>query len=191
MAASYKVVFTGPPGSGKSTAVQTLSDIAVLQTEATASDALCALKPSTTVAMDYGLMKLPNGDKVHLYGTPGQKRFDFMWEILRRDAQGLVLLVSATAVDPVADLRLFCSEFRPFIDTNGLVVGVTHADQSRQDMAATLMSALQQQGIAPRVMDADARNRTHMAVLVESLIFSRAVVPGLAETARRTTSSPI
>lgn len=179
MVASYKVVFSGPAGSGKSTAVQTLSDIKVVQTEAIASDAVRLLKPSTTVAMDYGLMKLPNGGKVHLYGTPGQKRFDFMWDILSRDAQGLVLLISAVAVDPVADLRLFCREFRPFIDKNGLVVGVTHVDQSCQDTAAVLMDALQQQGVAPRVMDADARNRTHMAVLVESLIFSRAVVPGL------------
>jgi hypothetical protein len=90
-----------------------------------------------------------------------------------------VLLISAAAADPVADLELFCGEFRPFIEKNAMVVGVTHADQSRQDTATALMDALQRQGVAPRVMDADARNRTHMAVLVESLIFSRAVVPGL------------
>ncbi len=177
--AMYKVVFTGPVGSGKTTAIQTLSDIEVVRTEAVASDQVRLLKPATTVAMDYGLMKLPSGDKVHLYGTPGQKRFDFMWDILCRDAQGLVLLLSAAARDPVDDLRFFCSEFRNFIGSKGLVVGLTHADEACRDLSAVLMDALQQQGLAPRVMDADARNRKHMAVLVESLIFSRETGQGV------------
>lgn len=179
MASSYKVVFAGPVGSGKTTAIQTLSDAEALQTEARASDEVRQLKPSTTVAMDYGVMKLASGEKVHLYGTPGQKRFDFMWDILRRDAQGLVLLINATSADPVSDLRFFCNEFRPFIANKGLVVGVTHADQSRRDMAGVLMDVLQQDGVAPRVMDTDARNRKQMALLVESLIFSRNVVHGV------------
>ncbi|MEO8120831.1 MAG: ATP/GTP-binding protein, partial [Rhodoferax sp.] len=127
MATPYKVVFTGPVGSGKTTAIQTLSDIAVVQTEAAATDQVRALKPATTVAMDYGLMKLASGDKVHLYGTPGQQRFDFMWDILSRDAHGLVLLINAAARDPIDDLRQFCQQFRPFIERNELVVGVTHA----------------------------------------------------------------
>src|SRR5690625_6233998 len=85
----YKILFTGPVGSDKTTAIQSLSDIGVVSTEASASDDVKSLKPTTTVAMDYGLMKLPNGDQVRLYGTPGQKRFDFMWDILARDALGL------------------------------------------------------------------------------------------------------
>ena len=172
MAAKHKVVFTGPVGSGKTTAIQTLSEIAVVQTEAAATDQVRGLKPSTTVAMDYGLMKLASGDKVHLYGTPGQKRFDFMWDILTRDAHGLVLLIRATAHDPVDDLRLFCKQFRPFIERNLLVVGVTHAEQVKGDVATALMDELRHQGAAPRVMNADARNRKHMALLVESLLFS-------------------
>lgn len=172
MATPYKVVFTGPVGSGKTTAIQTLSDIEVVQTEAAASDTVRLLKPATTVAMDYGLMKRANGDKVHLYGTPGQKRFDFMWDILTRDALGLVLLINAKAPDPVHDLRQFCNAFRPFIERNDLVVGVTHAEQAGGDVSTALMDELQKQGAAPRVMDADARNRKHMAILVESLIFS-------------------
>lgn len=172
MTPKYKVVFAGPVGSGKTTAIQTLSEIEVVQTEAMASDAVRQLKPATTVAMDYGLMKLAGGEKVHLYGTPGQKRFDFMWDILTRDALGIVLLIKATANDPVDDLRQFCHHFRPFIERNDVVVGVTHTEQARGDVATALMDELRQQGAAPRVMDADARNRKHMATLVESLLFS-------------------
>jgi hypothetical protein len=171
MNTKYKVVFTGPVGSGKTTAIQTLSDIAVVQTEATPTDQVRLQKPATTVAMDYGLMKLASGEKVHLYGTPGQKRFDFMWDILTRDAHGLVLLINATAHDPIDDLRQFCKHFHPFIALNTLVVGVTHAEKAASDVAGALMDELRHQGAAPRVMDADARNRKHMALLVESLMF--------------------
>ena len=102
MTTLYKIVFAGSVGSGKTTAIQSLSDIEVVSTEANASDEVRKLKPTTTVAMDYGLMRLDNGDQVRLYGAPGQKRFDFMWDILTENALGLVLLVNAAAQDPVA-----------------------------------------------------------------------------------------
>ncbi|MBP7567928.1 MAG: GTP-binding protein, partial [Burkholderiaceae bacterium] len=65
----YKLVFAGPVGAGKTTAIQSLSDIEVVRTEANASDDVKTLKKTTTVAMDYGLMKLASGDQVRLYGT--------------------------------------------------------------------------------------------------------------------------
>ena len=101
MAQVYKLVFAGPVGAGKTTAIQTLSDIEVVSTDAYASDEVRLLKKTTTVAMDYGLMKLASGDQVRLYGTPGQQRFDFMWEILSENALGLVLMLKASAPDPV------------------------------------------------------------------------------------------
>ena len=73
MASVYKIVFAGPVGSGKTRAVKTLSDIEVVSTEADATDDVKNLKHQTTVAMDYGVMNLANGDKVRLYGTPGQE----------------------------------------------------------------------------------------------------------------------
>ena len=100
MPITYKLVFAGPVGAGKTTAIKSLSDIEVVTTEASISDGGRAIKPTTTVAMDYGLMKLASGDQVRLYGTPGQKRFDFMWDILSENALGVVLLVRADAPDP-------------------------------------------------------------------------------------------
>lgn len=171
MATVYKLVFAGPVGAGKTTAIRTLSDIDVVGTEASASDGVAALKKTTTVAMDYGLMKLANGDQVRLYGTPGQKRFDFMWDILTENALGLVLMLRGSAADPVADLRTYVTEFRDFIDRTALVVGITHADhagwQTRRLMAAELAGM----GLPPAVMDTDARERAHMATLVKALIY--------------------
>ena len=72
-----KIIFSGTVGAGKSTAIAALSDIPPVSTEAMASDETAKLKRTTTVAMDYGVLNLPDGEKVMLYGTPGQERFDF------------------------------------------------------------------------------------------------------------------
>lgn len=170
MSAVYKLVFAGPVGAGKTTAVQTLSDIEVVKTESDASDEVRRLKRTTTVAMDYGLMKLGNGDQIHLYGTPGQKRFDFMWEIITENALGLVLLIKGSAKDPLADLRTYVGEFRDFIDRTGLVVGITHADATDWQVRQQICDELVQLGLPPYAMDVDPRARSNIATLVKTLI---------------------
>src|SRR5690606_3823761 len=79
---TYKILFTGPVGAGKTTAITSLSDTPPVLTESLASDGTMRRKPTTTVALDYGVMRLSVKDQLHLYGTPGQERFDFMWDIL-------------------------------------------------------------------------------------------------------------
>lgn len=170
MAAVYKLVFAGPVGAGKTTAVQALSDIEVIKTESAASDETRRLKRTTTVAMDYGLMKLANGDQVHLYGTPGQKRFDFMWQIVAENALGLILLIRANAPDPIDDLRTYVKEFREFIGKTGLVVGLTHFESADYQLRRDLCDALIELGLPPSVMETDSRKRAHMSILVQALI---------------------
>ena len=180
MANIYKIVFAGPVGAGKTTAIKSLSDIEVVSTDAAATDDVRLLKPTTTVAMDYGLMRLDSGDQVRLYGTPGQKRFDFMWDILTQNALGLVLMLSANAEDPVDDLRTYVGHFRQFIDSTALVVGVTHADVAGTGARAAIARELVQLGLPTTVRDTDARSRPHMAMLVRSLIFSIDPLAGTA-----------
>lgn len=173
MKTQYKIVFAGPVGSGKTTAIQSLSDIEVVSTEAKASDDVKKIKKTTTVAMDYGVMKLGNGDQVRLYGAPGQKRFDFMWDILTENALGLVVLINAKAADPMAELRVYLDAFRALIDSTSVVVGVTHTD-TQADIAVRrrLSEGLVGLGIPACVMDVDARSRTDMAMLIKALLFS-------------------
>jgi len=78
--AQHKIIFAGPVGAGKTTAISVISDIPIVSTDESASDMTLVRKPNTTVAMDYGLMKLDGQERVHLYGTPGQERFNFMWD---------------------------------------------------------------------------------------------------------------
>lgn len=169
--AIYKIVFAGPVGSGKTTGIQSLSDIEVVRTEAGASDYVRQLKPTTTVAMDYGLMRLDNGDQIRLYGTPGQKRFDFMWDILSENALGLVLLIDASAAAPVDDLRSYVAAFRALIERSALVVGITHAEAGEWDIRQRLHDEMKRLGLVPCLLETDARQRSDMATLVQSLIF--------------------
>lgn len=186
MAIPYKIVFAGPVGCGKTTAIQTLSDIQVVSTEAAASDEVRRLKKSTTVAMDYGVLKMPDGDQVRLYGAPGQRRFDFMWDILMKDAMGLVLLINAAASDPVSDLRFYLGEFRPLITGSAVVVGLTHTDICRCDMRQAFADEMAHRGVPPCVMEVDGRERADVAMLVRALLFSIDPFAGasLAQAAR-------
>ncbi|MDQ3059595.1 MAG: ATP/GTP-binding protein [Pseudomonadota bacterium] len=181
MSTQYKIVFAGPVGAGKTTAIQALSDIKVVSTEANASDEVRNIKKTTTVAMDYGLMKLGNGDQVRLYGAPGQKRFDFMWDILTENALGLVVMINAAAPDPVADLRVYLDAFRALIDRTAAIVGVSHTDKSTVPVRHLLIEEMHRQGIPACVMEADARSRTDVAMLVKTLLFSIDPFAGTAE----------
>lgn len=92
---SCKVVITGAFNTGKSAFIRAASDITVVSTEKRITDHLSEVKETTTVAMDYGQTNV-GGWLFHLYGTPGQPRFDFMWDILARDVDALLVLVDST-----------------------------------------------------------------------------------------------
>lgn len=92
---SFKIVVTGPFNSGKTQFIKTISDIQVVSTEKRVTTEDRGIKAETTVAMDYGRVTLDD-DTLYLYGTPGQVRFDFMWEILAHEMDGFIVLVDAT-----------------------------------------------------------------------------------------------
>ncbi|MGH8087570.1 MAG: GTP-binding protein, partial [Stenotrophomonas sp.] len=74
-----KFVVSGPVGAGKTTFIRTISQVEVVSTEEKSTEEIG--KTHTTVALDFGQMNL--GDHVlHLFGTPGQTRFDYMWDVL-------------------------------------------------------------------------------------------------------------
>ncbi len=89
----YKVVVTGPVGAGKTSFIRNISEIPAVDTDVRST--IDIGKATTTVAMDYGLIHLGD-DEIHLFGTPGQDRFSFMWDILSEGAIGFILLVDST-----------------------------------------------------------------------------------------------
>ncbi len=170
--AQHKIVFTGPVGAGKTTAIGAISDIPPITTDELASDMTTNRKPRTTVAMDYGLMKLDGRERVHLYGTPGQERFDFMWDILTTGGLGLVLLLDNTRINPMFDMTFYVVSFRQFIEQTRLVVGVTRMDQQREPGLDRYNAHLKNLGLKAPVFEVDARERRDVSILVQALLYS-------------------
>ena len=175
----YKIIFTGPVGAGKTTAIHSISDVAPIKTDASASDMTKSRKASTTVAMDYGIMNLAGGEKLHLYGTPGQERFDFMWDILTTGGIGLILLLDNSRADPFQDMRFFLNTFDKFIADTSVAIGVTQMDLSKKPAIADYHNQLHTLGLKPPVFAVDAREKSDVSLLVQSLLYS--LDPGLEE----------
>lgn len=168
----YKIIFTGPVGAGKTTAINSISDSPTIKTDAAASDMTKSRKSHTTVAMDYGVMNLASGEKIHLYGTPGQERFDFMWDILTVGGIGLILLLDNTRVDPFQDMRFFLDSFKDFIDSTSVAIGVTQMDVSDKPSINDYHAQLQNYQLNPPVFAVDAREKHDVSLLVQALLYS-------------------
>jgi len=95
MGETYKIVVTGAFSVGKTQLIKTISEIPVVSTERRITDRHRSVKEETTVAMDYGQVQLGN-DLFHIYGTPGQPRFDFMSRILATGMDALLILVDSS-----------------------------------------------------------------------------------------------
>ena len=180
MSAQHKIVFTGVVGAGKTTAITHLSNIAPITTEQIATDETRDKKKYTTVAMDYGSIRLDNGEVLHLYGTPGQQRFNFVWDVLIEGCIGLIILLDHSNPDPLQDLRLFVRSFEKFIADNAAVVGVTHMTYAKGPKLDEYHQVLSEFGLNLAVFEVDTRNKNDVVILVQALLYT--LDPGLADT---------
>ena len=166
----HKIIFAGPVGAGKTTAIGSISDIPVVQTEAKATDSVAQRKTNTTVAMDYGTLEIASNAKIHLYGTPGQERFSFMWDILTVGGLGLVLLIDNAREDPLADLEFYLKAFSRFIEKSGVVIGVTRTDEKARPGLYTYHTKLKELNIKAPVFEVDAREKDDIKIMLISLL---------------------
>ncbi len=166
----YKVIVSGPVGAGKTTAISAVSDIAPVATEVHPTDETRLHKLNTTVAMDYGVVRLDGHHKIHLYGTPGQKRFDFMWDILSQGGTGLILLLDSTRSDLFADLKLYIGAFSELLEKQKLAIGVTRMDMNPNTGLNQYRRYLEQLEITAPLFEVDARSRRDITFLLRALL---------------------
>jgi hypothetical protein len=119
---TVKMVVTGPFNAGKTEFIRSVSEIDVVSTERKISSVSeRVVKESTTVAMDFGRITVDDDLVLYLFGTPGQKRFDFMWEILSEGMLGFIVMVDSTRPETFREARSILETFHAYAPTPYIV----------------------------------------------------------------------
>ncbi len=124
---TMRLVVAGTPGCGKSTFVRTISEVEVVDTERAATDETSKMKKKTTVAFDYGRFTFGSTLELQIYGTPGQARFNFMWDFLIKNANTYILLVAAHRPTDFHYARQIISFMNQRVQIP-MLIGLTHMD---------------------------------------------------------------
>ncbi|WP_054854390.1 MULTISPECIES: ATP/GTP-binding protein [Vulcanisaeta] len=125
---TIKIVIAGPYGAGKTTFVKTLSEVLPIDTEAPITKGLMDNKKSTTVAFDYGRMKVREDLVVHLFGIPGQERFSFMWKIIARGMHGYLFIVDSSSEERVKEALGMYNFFRENFPSTPHIIAANKQD---------------------------------------------------------------
>lgn len=169
-----KIVFTGSMGAGKTTAIQAISDGQALSTDVPItgwSELPMPGKTMTTVGLDYGECQMDGGQwKLKLFGTPGQERFRFMWDILGAGAFGLIVLADNSQGDPIGEVARYLQAFAPHVPARRTVVGVGRLDTHPSPGIADYCEQLGALGYNPPVLEVDVRRDADVRLLLSVLV---------------------
>lgn len=168
-AQELKLLFAGPMGAGKTTAIRTISDIVPVSTEAANIDRAQHGKAETTVGLDYGETLLEGGECLRLYGLPGQTRFEFMWKIVMKGALGMILLLDNSRDDAVAQMEIYLDAFEELARNSSMVIGVGRCSEGSTRIH-DYTQALQLRGLCLPVFAVDVRKRDDVLLLLEALL---------------------
>ena len=167
---AVKIVVTGPFGAGKTTLIRTISEITVLSTEREISSESEARvgKAQTTVAMDFGRIGIDSDLVLYLFGTPGQDRFEFMWEVLGEGMLGYVLLVDAGRPDSVQEAIAILAAFRKMAAVP-YVVAVNRSEGLGPDDESQVRTVLDLAPSVP-VVACDATDKSSVKTVLLALL---------------------
>lgn len=133
---AVKIVVTGAYSAGKTSLIRTISDIDIVSTEHSVTDPdERQLKSETTVALDFGTVEINDDVTLYLFGTPGQERFDFMWDVLATGCIGYVVLVDSCRPAHLLETQRLMAHFARIVDVPFVVAA------NKQDDPAALPPA--------------------------------------------------
>ena len=165
----YKILFTGTTGAGKTTAIKAVSETAPVVTDVANTDS-SIVKKQSTVGLDFGLLTLDKGDRIRLFGTPGQGRFSFLWSILAVNAIGMIILIDNSRPDPRADLKMYLDAFAKYLANIPCVIGVGRMDTHPHPNIDEYADLLALRNLPLPVIDVDVRQREDVILMIDMLL---------------------
>jgi len=108
----YKIVLLGSPGSGKTTAIQSVGGAKALSSDVSATDSVASDKEKTTVGVDFAEIKITglgvkSGRNIQLFGTPGQIKFNFVWDMVGKNTNAFIVLLDMSRPEPLSYLKFY------------------------------------------------------------------------------------
>lgn len=172
VARPLKLVVTGPFAAGKTTLIKTISEVAVVGTERDVTDETKSTKAHTTVAMDFGRITFAEDLTLFIFGTPGQRRFEVMWEILSEGMLGFILLVNAADERSIEESGHILATFRDYADVP-FVIGVSHLDETERDKEEVFAEVRKALNLSEdsELIACDPRSRESVKELMLNILF--------------------
>lgn len=159
-------------GAGKTTSIHSLSDDGIVSTDVANTSRQSHSKLLTTVGIDYGQIMLPPDIRIALYGTPGQERFQLIWNIVSKGALGAIILIDSSSDKASHELPFYVDYFHNSGIEN-IVIGLTHTDLG--DGYLTLNDSfeiLATRDLTFPVFTVDPRQKNDVLLLIEVLLAS-------------------
>lgn len=186
-----KILVAGPFGVGKTTLIDSVSEIRPLHTEEHLTEASVSVddlagvrdKTTTTVAIDFGRISLDAGIVLYLFGTPGQERFRTLWADIAHGALGALVLVDTRRIDDSFDVL-------GLVEESGLpyAVALNTFPDARSYTAEQLRGSLDLEPGTPMIV-CDARDTNSSIDALLSLV--QHLIVGHAEGTGPSTETPV
>lgn len=173
----FKILFAGPTGAGKTTAIGTVSEISVVSTEVPRSSldiesekTQLIPKNTVTIGIDYGEFSFDDHTRVRLYGVPGQARFEFLWDLIHEGASGTIILFDITSKAFTNEVHFFIKRFREVLLTDKCIIGISKYSDAHSDRVTELLGILSDSTIDVPVIAVDIRDKGDVLKLLAMLI---------------------
>jgi uncharacterized protein len=155
------IVFAGPTGAGKTTAISSVSDTAPASAE---------VLDTERRIFDYGELVLEDGTVLRLYGTPVQACFSFMRDLVGRGALGIIFLIDSSSASSMSDLVSFIDSLRRSAPDQPCVIGVGRLELEKHRELEAYAKFVESVGVMAPVFAVDVRQREDVLLLIETLL---------------------